>query len=627
MKVPMMRAGTLAVTAAVAALGVPGVAQAFVGTPGTGARPETDAPDLESVTLAGNNAFAFQQAATYCFDAVLSDNFSFANFFIKTYDGGRYLQGTSAIAQSGGSGKCVVVQFSPQVDLAVQGSIGEVNAGAVRTVGASGIQNYFSSAPVTGSSLTQQAGRTTGPDLIGATPVPDSNTVVFEFDQPIDTTPANIAFASFGMVDAAGAETAGDDAPSPVVDSSNRLVRVHFPASSAVGNKVRYFARSGAVRSRAQTGVTGGSAHATTAHTLNPEGVVAGANTTRPVLTSATPRTGNASQFLLTYSDDLGTFNASGIIAVFDNGNVEAAVSATPVSGSTTQRVVSFPTPPTAQTWVFKEPAAVVSIVSRTGAARTATGDQASPISSIAVGPGAPAKPGYTNAPDLLTTTIDQTTRQVTFTYDEEIDPASAGDASRFVLLIPNGTPIVGSDVTGFSSDRKQVFVAFPGQVSAAVGVGNGQGAVRDFLNNPNPYSSVSTTLVAQPATDAVPVPTPTPAPPAPPPAAPAAPAISRFDTGITFKRSGKRLKGRLKSSGRGCRSGRRVVIKRSGKTIRAVSTRGDGTFQIALPKKTGKVYLFSTERLNKTTGVFCRSKKSSTYKITKSILRKYKRL
>ena len=54
---------------------------------------------------------------------------------------------------------------------------------------------------------------------------------------------------------------------------------------------------------------------------------------TAPVLKSAQQQLNGSSQFVLDYCTDLGTFNAGQIIAVRDNGEIEAATSAQPVHG------------------------------------------------------------------------------------------------------------------------------------------------------------------------------------------------------------------------------------------------------------------------------------------------------
>jgi len=64
--------------------------------------------------------------------------------------------------------------------------------------------------------------------------------------------------------------------------------------------------------------------------------------------------------------------------------------------------------------------------------------------------------------------------------------------------------------------------------------------------------------------------------------------------------RSRTRYSGRIKSSGRGCKSGRRIVLKRNGKSIRRSATRGNGTFSIRRTRSTARksrVYVVVTQR------------------------------
>jgi len=106
-----------------------------------------------------------------------------------------------------------------------------------------------------------------------------------------------------------------------------------------------------------------------------------------------------------------------------------------------------------------------------------------------------------------------------------------------------------------------------------------------------------------------VPGPPPGTTPPGTNPPPPAAKTRAKFRTSFSsFKiRSRTRYSGRIRSSGRGCKSGRRIVLKRNGRSIRRGSTRGDGTFSIKRTKGTkGKrgrgVYIVVTERTTSTT-------------------------
>ena len=618
MRATRLRGSKIAVAGIVAAtsLGGAATAYAFIGAPGTGAAPTTNNPDLRSVTLSADNAYGDREVAKYCFDEPLQAPFTATNFYVKTYDASRFLQGKTATIDAANV-NCVNVAFNPNVDLTQLASVGEVDAGAARNAG--GQANYFSSAPVTGSQLKQQAGITTGPDLIGAKKLDGSNNqVLFEFDQPVDRTdtadpvgqPDNVLPGRFLAVDNGGNDVAATVAT--VDAATQRKVTVTFPPATDLG-AARFAVQRGAVRTLPQDGAL---IDGETPYTLGPEGAIANASSNRPELASAEPRVDGSSQVVLTYTDEISdTFAAGGIFAVLDNGDVVAATGSQSISSQTKQRLVSFP----ATSAAALEPSAIVAIVSRTGAAKTRQGGLDAPVSRVNVGPGAPSTPGFTNAPDLVSTTIDSTASQAIFKYDEKVLPTGTGAASGFRLLIPNGAPINGSSVSGYDSTGTQVFVSYAGNVTGAVGVGSGVASVRDSLGNPSPYSSVSTTLVALPSTGTSPTtttpPTTTTTPPGTTP--PGSSTRKKVSSKLTYKIKGSKYTGRVTSSASTCKSKRTVSLKRKvgkkTKTIRKVKTKTNGTFSIKRTSSTkgkSKVYLTVSEKVTSTTN--CTPKSTS---------------
>lgn len=559
----------LAATSGTAAL-------AFTGQPGANAAPVTNAPDLVSVTLAADNAYGDRQAATFCFDADLTTSYNPANFFVKTYDANRFLQGTTA-AVDASSSKCVIVTFNPRIDLAKQGSIGEVDGNAV--TGTSGVANYFSSAPLTGSALAPRAGQTTGPDLIGATPRQSDHTVEYAFDQQVDGTPANINVDRFKVTDNAG--TSNDATALVGVDTAtSSKVRVQFADGVSLSDATGFSAGRGAVRTLDFDGLSaGGVANPyapTTTFILSSPGVVQAGTPNLPVLKGAQQRAEGSSQFTLTYSTDIGDFDATKIIAVRDNGEVEAATSSAPVAGSTTQKIVSF----AADGAVDREPGGVISIVSQPGAAKDSTNTKSAPISATAIG-SAPFKPGLTNGPDLLNTQLDATASQASFIYDEAVDTTAIGAPSSFQLLVANGSPIGGVSQGGVSSDKKTVIIGFPGSIESGVGVSTGLGATQDRVGNLQQYTSVSSTVVTlDPNGNPTPVPSTTP----PPAAVTVATKIS-----IKHRRGSRRFTGKVKTKSP-CKR-RLVKIVRGSKRLKSKRSKKSGKYSIRFKKApSGKV-------------------------------------
>lgn len=479
-------------------LGVTTPAQSFVGGPGNGGAPQTDAPDLLSVTLRDDNEVNVQMRAAFCFDEQLAAAPPGGNFYVKTYDAGRYLQGlgTATIDPDPAKlGRCAIVSFPPTIDLETQGSIGEVDQGAVQNL--LGTPNVYSNAPISNSTLSQAPGRSTGPDLLSIVTDNTQNSVTYTFDQEVSTNPAHVDASRFGLVSDDGLENPSGAPLSATVLPDLKRVRVVFPDGTNVANKIRYYVRSGAVRTQAQTGITGGSSPASSCglgggaacySTPAPDGVVSTGTGSLPVLTNAT--FDSSGQFRVTYSRPTGVFTPGLVYAVLDNGNVEAAQNAQFIDAQT--RVLSFD--PNGQ--VAAEPSAVVKLVSRTGAATDPNPpNTGAPISAVNVGPGAPMKPGYTNAPDLLRTEMNEVTSQATFIYDEVYDQTNLpGTASAFQLLVQNGVPTPGNTFAGHQpvGAPTRLLVSYPSLSSANVGVGMGTNQTRDRLGNPTPYSSVS---------------------------------------------------------------------------------------------------------------------------------------
>jgi hypothetical protein len=436
---------------------------------------ETDRPDLVSVTLDPTNAYLTREAASFCFDAPVSSTITAGKFRVKTYDASRYLTGQTATLDGASGGKCVVVTFHPVVDLKTQGSIGEVDASAVT---ASGLPNSTAGAPLTGSVLAPRPGQTTGPDLVATSASIANHTVEYTFDQQID--PMNIDATQFGTARSNGAQDLGTSVA--LVDNVARnMVRIQFPNDAELDTAVRYFVRRGAVRTLPFDGVlpTGNPYAPTVPHILNPPGVVGQTPTPgAPVLTGAQPQ-GDPVKFRLTYSSDLSGFDATKILAVRDNGEVEAATFAEPIAGSTRQRLVSFPLDGAVQ----RDPGAVVAIVSQVNAVSPSAS-----TSAAAIGTGAPFTPGLTTGPDLLNATADAA-GHASFVYDEPVDTTAVAVPASFQLLPRVGAPIGATAAPAISADHRTLQLTFPAVASG--GVAALLGATQDLVGNSQPNVTV----------------------------------------------------------------------------------------------------------------------------------------
>jgi len=217
--------------------------------------------------------------------------------------------------------------------------------------------------------------------------------------------------------------------------------------------------------------------------------------------------------------------------------------------------------------------------------------------------------PGFTNAPDLLNAANDPGNSRVVYGFDEAVASARA---PGFFVTAPSGS---SSGTTGSVAGEGNVAkVTFGVSASSSIGAGTTTNAVSDARGNPSPGSSISYELqkgTGQPPTQTT-----------PPSTLPA--GFSRYATKVSLKhrrvrgRSSRvQFSGRLSSTGRGCKAGRRVVLRRSGKgTHRYASTlsRGDGTFVLKRKRRVrGKLYAVVSERTNKTTRIQCRTGKSKS--------------
>jgi len=202
---------------------------------------------------------------------------------------------------------------------------------------------------------------------------------------------------------------------------------------------------------------------------------------------------------------------------------------------------------------------------------------------------------------------IDASTRTVTYRFDEAVnaDSAALPAPTAFRGVAADGSVQTGS--SNVAADGNNYNVIFPTTLGAAVAFEVNAGVLTDRTTRPNPIGSVSTATEQAPPTTTQPTGT---TPPPPPPPAPRA----KFRSSISFKiKSRTRYSGRVSSSGAGCTSGRRVSLKRSGKTIRKTTTKSNGTFTLARSKSTrGKkgVYAVVSERSTSTTGCSARASK-----------------
>jgi len=573
--------------AAAAAFGhIPGV--------GNGLPPSTNAPDLRSVSVLPNTR------ARYCFDsgvaaitpAALANPGGFFN--IQTYDSRRSMNPTS-LTPDGLDGNCVVASFPAGMDL-TQGTVGEVVPGAVRDLQQR--TNDLGSEPLDGSVSTAAAGLTTGPDLVSAAAdtIGNPKTVTYTFDENIE--PGIYPGTLFGFYLQAGARVNGTG--NAVIEANT--ARVNFPDSLS-GQTSRFISDQGAVSDRAQSiNLLGGP---TTTPSSPGVFVTPGATTVRPEVTSAVPLGPNSTEYRVTFSADVvfGSANPAGFFAVSDDGTAPPPATAIGNGGSSRSVIATFPAN------VNLDASSTVKILVLAGSITQSDGVTTNVTSQAPTSTPNSVK-GFTNGPDLLAVGVDTTLNRVVFKYDEAILATASPAASSFRAVAADGSVI--SAIPGSASVSGQfVTVTYPNTISSAVAFGNFGNTIQDTTTRPGPHQSVSKEIQVGPAPPPPPPPTPpiTNNTPPPPPA-----AKPKFRVTVTINRRGRRYFGTLKSSRKACIQGRRVIIKKVGKSARYGEKRSSRTGKYSVTRRKrigGRVYAFVTARSTST--VNCLSRKSRT--------------
>lgn len=595
-------AGLVAVAAAA---GTVASAGAHVPGVGNGLAPSSDAPNLRSVAvLSADLGDGQSEVVRYCFDTNVNAGAG-ASFFIETYDANRSIQGSGTPSVDGADPRCVKVQFANGLDV-TQGTIGIVTPGAVTRVGGT-VTNFEASEPLGGSVSAPLAGRTTAPDLIDvtvdttATAQNPGGTVKYTFDEDIDpalpatvgaTDPPTSRATLFFFYRDNGTLVQGDRIVAFATDRRSVTVGYDNPVSAG---RV-FLADDAAVRDRPQSAAVAG----LTVTTNSGAGAIAKGTVSRRRLTGASSL--GAKQFQLSYDGAVfPTGDFGQLVAVTDDGR---SFDGTAVStGPNNTVIVTFGS--------LDDTDGVVRIVDFGDGARAGDG-VSSAVSQVAVGT-ANMSPGFTSAPDLLSASYNASTNAVTYTFDEKVD--STGGA--FFTFSQSGDKRPASSAT-FEGNTVRANFDSTSATSVGAGIDLNGGAARDTAGHRSPPNSVSygveTAPVVTPPVTTPPIVTP---PVTKPPVVTTTTRVKYRTSFSSFKvKSKTRYSGRITSSGKGCKSGRRIALKRSGKTIRNGFTKGDGTFSITRAKsQRGKsgIYVVVTERT--TSALTCTARSSKKLK------------
>jgi len=471
-----------------------GSAQAAI----AGANPEVtqSRPDLVSATaLDGTNV-------DYCFDKVLNNpgGFPGANFSLGGYRAGRTVTATFGLLEQtvDTTGKCIRVTFPTSG----AGAIGDIGQYTIAGVAAGTVQSASLATNLTpdNTALTVPAalapthngttGFTIGPDLVGVLPDPTTNTIIYTFDQAINTATPPVS-GNFGFV-TPGALTLCGGTGTPVVSGNQVIVLFPTPVVCPVSNAVRAVVLTGAVSAAADPGVP------------NPPeaAIVPGSSgvTSTPDLTGATLES-NGTAIDYTFDKNVGVTTPAAFQAVMSTSAVLPATSATVIAAtgtSTTIRAV-FQTG-TISMSQFNEYAVWGSVsggaVTEASPPNLANLPDAKPVGDNA---GAFSR-GFTTGADAFAATDSKSTGIVTIALDQRIF-AAAGPG---VFAVDNtGLPVAAGaggsvSIPTQAAGPETITVQFsPGQVTTMTNLFMAAGATTTILGELNVNQDLSVTSTA----------------------------------------------------------------------------------------------------------------------------------
>ncbi len=417
----------VAITGLLAALPLAsaGVAQAAM----AGANPATTTlrPDLRSVhVLTGLNA----GRAQFCFDKALNNtgpagaNYRLGGYRWDTMDSGI---GSSVLDSNN---QCVDVLMAPGAGGSPNlnsYTFGQVTTGAVTAAISGGQVNLDdSTANVDSNTHNGTAGHTTGPDLTSVTvgAPAGTNEMIYTFDEPVDSSAANLDATKFGYVNAAGTVRTG--AVITGVDSVGD-VRVAFGAFNTTEAVNAFVTRGGAFSVN-----TPGAARS---NNPNPE-------TYNPVMNVAVPGSSGISaapglsaaviqgtnQIAYTFDQNVAcfvscsAFNATNFHAVTSNGDEITANSITvEADGKTVLATFNAPNITNLLEEVTVASVNGVAVVNPNNSQTNAPGGK--PVGGNAGAFGT----GFTNGPDATSVTFNSSTGQAVVNFDQRVAANAAG--------------------------------------------------------------------------------------------------------------------------------------------------------------------------------------------------------
>ncbi len=582
-------AALLAVSGAAAVVAI-GPAAAFTGTAGSGNLPKSDAPDLVSakiIRVSQTPSSGPAPQVQFCFDQAISALGVGGSAFVDAYDSASFTN-TVAIGIDPNNQLCAIATFPNGQDIERTTVFG-VGTDTVRDVAAR--QNPFGTVPLEGSKVARVAGSTEGPELVSATVDAPNNQVTYTFDENIG--PAAPTATNFGFYNNQDNGSAGDTAVrngASIASQGSNFAVVNFAPGSLL-SAVAFFVKgqgNGANGTPRDVPLSAGPSHPAPIGLVGVNGA-APAISAPPLVVSATKQSGNL-QIVDVKFDEAVTAAAADptrIVAYRTDGTLLTAASVGTTNANGTLPV-TFPVA------AKDDPTSLVRIGFAPGAVNNQAGDRTVAYSSAAIDTDN-TLPGLTDAPDLLSTTIDDNTNRATFVFDEALQDGTTPSGLNFLLLNKDGSTTAGNaNGVTVSGDQTTATVQFSGSGSGAVGVALNPNAVTDDATgdiNASVSGNVGLGLL-NPQTGTASV-TPTPTATTPPVVTPTPTATPPNGTKTKRVRSNIRGLKRLKNglirgqvrANNPCKAGRSVKLLKKGKKIATAKTSGSGAFKLKSKK------------------------------------------
>lgn len=382
-------------------------------------------------------------------------------FLLQGYDTTDIATSTAAEVDEGDR-SCVRTAYPVGTDL-TRFAIAVVRTAAVSEV--SGEVNVQAARPLGGRVAAGGSGRTTGPDLVAVDTDPTLGRVTYRFDERLDAAPL-VDPTAFTAVTPSGRVRRGSDLVE--VDDASVVVTFDEEDGELAEEGVRFGVAGGAVRD------LGGGA--------GPPGAT-GQRTAAPELIGAIRVPESLTQWDLRFDQPVQSADPSRLLLYGEDASPYVA------------DLVARPAPDVVRA-AFRAvrdfPDQVVLVVALAGAV-AANDESARPgvLATHAIGAQS-GRRGATSGPDLVGATLDPSTGQATFGFDEAVDDDAAPDPTGFAVVVASGELRRGEALVEVRG--REVVIQLPESVvEAAVAVTVGPGAVRDHQGNASPVGTVVT--------------------------------------------------------------------------------------------------------------------------------------